>query len=349
MERSFTIRLGKTKHPINGRLDILCTRNGKNLFIIELKNDSLDITQDDRDQGISYARLLPDIAPFTIITNGKITKIYDSITREELTGSNISEQSSFWKNNCTLSTDIDLKIRHEALKNFISFSPDNLKQFCEGQVRDRMGPIIGGINEVGKKYIEELYIQRQDLQTSFNKFIDSDASTFGLVGIAGAGKTNAMCSLALQSLENNFVFFYNAPLINKSPLEHIAQDLNLVFSSANESSVILKKLDELGRFVGKSVLIFIDAIDESTFPNISLELSEIALAARNLDNVKICISCKSNIWSHFLGKGDTNNHLYEELNKYHNGIGQLDNLPGFLLEDFNDQEIEVVIALYKKT
>src|SRR5689334_12895325 len=81
LERAFTIRLGRGKCK-TGRSDILCKRHNKNLFVIELKNDSISITQDDIDQGISYARsLLDDIAPFTIVTNGKSTRIFDSISR----------------------------------------------------------------------------------------------------------------------------------------------------------------------------------------------------------------------------------------------------------------------------
>ena len=91
LEKSFRIRVGKTTHA-TGRLDILCKRHNKNLFVIELKSDGLPITNDDRDQGISYARLLDDIAPFTIVTNGIATKVYDSITKEEITG-DISEKS----------------------------------------------------------------------------------------------------------------------------------------------------------------------------------------------------------------------------------------------------------------
>ena len=98
LETAFTIRLGKSKR-ITGRSDILCKRNGKNLFVIELKNDSITITENDIDQGISYARaLLDNIAPFTIITNGKKTKVFDSISKVELTGKRISEESSYWKN-----------------------------------------------------------------------------------------------------------------------------------------------------------------------------------------------------------------------------------------------------------
>jgi hypothetical protein len=349
LEKSFTLRLGKSQHTVNGRSDILCRRNGKNLFIIELKNDSISIGDDDIDQGISYARLLTDnIAPFTIITNGKTTRIFDSVSREELKGTTISSQSKFWQDECTLSTDIDLRIRYEALKKFVSFSPENLKEFCEHQVRDRMGPIIGNIDSPYAKFVKELYVQRQNLHNAFSSFMTSEASVFGIVGAAGVGKTSTMCSLALQKLEDVFVFFYNAAIINKSPLVHIAQDLNGVFSSKSESDVVLKKLDELGKFLNNTVLIFIDAIDENANLDLALELSEIALAVRNLGRLKICISCKSNIWSSILKKNGTPTHLFEELSKSHEMISKVGNCPGFLLEDFSTDEINNIIPLYKK-
>lgn len=349
LENSFTIRLGKSRIK-TGRSDILCKRHGQNLFVIELKKDSKNIDQNDIDQGISYARLLQDnIAPFTIITNSKDTKIFDSVSREELTGSKISERSSFWKDGCTLSTDIDLKIRYEALKNFISFSPENLKLFCKNQVQDRMGTIIGNIENPYSKFIKELHVQRQDLKSTFAKFIASNTSVFGLIGDAGVGKTSAICSLALQRLEEGIVFFYNAALINKSPLEHIAQDLNLVFSSRSESDVILKKFDELGRFLNQDVIIFIDAIDEHTGSNLALELSEMTLIAKNLERIKICVSCKSNIWNSVLRKNDNPTHLFEELSKFHLPISKLNNCPGFLLEDFSNEELDSIIPLYQET
>jgi len=349
LETSFTIRLGKSQHAINGRSDILCKRNGKNLFIIELKSESVAISQNDIDQGISYARALKDdIAPFVIITNGKSTKIYDTISKSDLTGKQISEQSDFWKNGYTLSTDEELRIRYEALKNFVSFSGENLKLFCKSQVQDRMGPIIGNIDEPTSKFVQELFVQRGDLQESFNRFTEDQSPFFAIVGTAGVGKTNAICSLALQCLENDFVFFYNAAIINKSPLEHIAQDLNGVFSSRSEGDLVLKRLDELGRFLGKTVFIFLDAIDESTNANISLELSELALATRNLSKIKFCISCKSNIWKNMLKLNGTPTHLFEELDKFHVRNAKLENNPGFLLEDFNEDELNAVVPLYRK-
>lgn len=232
LEHSFSIRLGKSEHTIKGRSDILCKRHGRNLFIIELKNDQISISQEDIDQGISYARLLKDnIAPFTIVTNGRTTRVFDSISRNELTGASISKQSQFWQNDCTLSSDIDLNIRHAALKRFISLSGVNLKVFCKGQVQDRMGSIIGDVDHPYSKFVQKLHVQRKDLETTFETFVNSNGSVFGIVGEAGVGKTNAVCSLALKYLESDFVFFYNAAIINKSPIEHIAQDMNL-FSRA---------------------------------------------------------------------------------------------------------------------
>ena len=347
LERSFTIRLGRGKRK-TGRSDILCKRHNKNLFIIELKNDSISITQDDIDQGISYARsLLDNIAPFTIVSNGKDTRIFDSISRKELSGSNILEQSPFWKNGCSLSTEEDLRIRYDALKSFISLSPENLKLFCGSQVRDRMGAIIGSIDSPYSKFVKELHVQREELQSSFKNFINSNDSLFGLVGSAGVGKTSAICSLALQNLEKRFVFFYNSAIIT-SPMECISQDLNIAFSSRVETDVVLKRLDDLGRFANKNVLIFIDAVDESTNSNISQELSDIALVSKNLDKVKIIISCKSNIWNSILKIKDTPTHLFEELDKSHNKITSLDDSPAFLLNDFSDKELKGVVPLYQK-
>lgn len=345
LEHSFKIRLGKTTHA-SGRLDILCKRHNKSLFVIELKSDTIPITDDDRDQGISYARLLDDIAPFTLVSNGIETKVYDSITKEEITG-NIAEKSSFWKNGYSLSTDDELRIRYEALKNFIALTPQNLKLFCEAQVWDRMGQIIGGIDSPFSKFVRDLYIQRQDLQISFDNFVKSQESVFGLVGNAGVGKTNAICSLVLQYLEDSFVFFYNAAII-ESPAVCIAQDLNLAFSSRTETDTALKKLNELGQFANKNVLIFIDAIDENTNPKIAHELSDLALAAKNLDYVKIVISCKSNILNSILKISDNPTHLYDELKKSHQTISELDNNPGYLLSEFSDNELNDILPLYQK-
>ena len=347
LEKSFKIRLGRREEVIRGRSDILCKKQDQNLFIVELKKESYKITDKDIDQGISYSRaLIGNIAPFTIITNGNDCRVYDTITRSLLNGVRISEQSNFWKNGCTLSMDEDLKIRYEALTNFISLSSNNLKEFCQHQVEQRLELISGDINSSHAKFIKSLHLKRQDLRKSFQEFLDSEYSVFGIVGKAGVGKSCSMCSLVLDQIDEKFVFFYNGTLLSESIIDTISKDLNLFFSTKSERSLVLRKLDSIARNIKASVVLFIDAIDEIPYQNPQNEISELAYSVSELTNIKLVISCKTTLWNSFLFKNATKNHTYNELIKFHSISPELKN-PAFLLKDFNDDESEVIISSYK--
>ena len=84
-EKSFSLHLGRyavrtdtgaqieKAHP---RLDILVKRDGRNLFVVEAKTDLKGLTEDDKEQAISYARLVDPMVLLAIVTNGKDHKIY---------------------------------------------------------------------------------------------------------------------------------------------------------------------------------------------------------------------------------------------------------------------------------
>lgn len=84
----FTIRLGHAKITANGReswirrgrADILLTYLNKPLAILELKKPTVALKADDGEQGLSYARLLPVMAPFVVVTNGESNRIIETFT-----------------------------------------------------------------------------------------------------------------------------------------------------------------------------------------------------------------------------------------------------------------------------
>src|SRR5438094_771759 len=94
LEKTFRLKLGLTavevgtREPraiVGGRLDVLVQNiQGENLFVVELKAEDKELTDDDRDQGISYARLLDQIAPFVLLTNGREARLYDTLTKQQL-------------------------------------------------------------------------------------------------------------------------------------------------------------------------------------------------------------------------------------------------------------------------
>ena len=349
-ERTFTIRLGKTVHKKenqkSGRLDILCHKNGQNLFVIEVKAPSVKIDQDDIDQGISYARLLDNIAPFVIVTNGKDdTRIIDTITKSDITGSNISQESDFWKNKCTLSMDKDIAIRFEALSNFISFSEENLKIFSNGQQLDRMGTLNGYDVNPDAKYNLSLHIIRPKLEQEYNLFLESNDSVFALIGESGVGKTNAVCHLCLNESQNSINLFYNGTLLSQSIIDCLATDFNLFFSSSQQRLKILPSIDDVARNMDKKIIIFIDALDEIQIPNFKRELGEFALNIKHLNNIKLCVSCKVSIWNEFLFINGEKSYLYELVSKSHN-YSDKKKAPGFVVERFDKLQSEEAITKF---
>lgn len=89
----FTIRLGHAKTTTNGReswirrgrADILLTYLDKPLAILELKKPAVALEADDGEQGLSYARLLPVMAPFVVVSNGKDSRIIETFTGQSWT------------------------------------------------------------------------------------------------------------------------------------------------------------------------------------------------------------------------------------------------------------------------
>lgn len=168
LEKQFEIQLGRGVHRIGngrkyGRADYLVrSADGRNLFVIETKSPTSNSKLDEfaRDQVISYALLLRDgIAPFAILSNGRDTKIFDTLTRESLETPSVPVEHPYAKNGFRVSFT-DPSLRAEALERLISLTPENLLAFCRCQVAERMRPLRGQDIWSGLKYIPELYVAR---------------------------------------------------------------------------------------------------------------------------------------------------------------------------------------------
>ena len=353
-EKNFSIRLGRNVYCINnykkkqnakGRLDILCKRGDKNLFVIEVKRDNAKITQDDIDQGISYARLLDQITPFVLITNGKDTRIMDTISKKELNGNDIGLQSDFWKNGCKLSSKDELDCRHEALKNFVGYSYENLKLFSKSQIEDRMSVLKGSKNDLTKKYIPELFLENKELYCTLEKYLISSDVVFSIIGESGVGKTNHVCYLTETFSSKYLTLFFSGANIYKPIIEEIKEDFNWIFSPNLDPHEIFNRLSYLASTSKTKVIIFIDAIDEIPFQDSINDLSDLCRKVKKYPNIKLCISCKINEWKKFLEVRGVPSALKESLYKSEQSN---DSVSGFKLNTFNDKELEYLNERYKE-
>ena len=233
-EKSFSIRAGRNTFivdnskeidNINPRLDILVKDKiqQKNLFVLEIKSDQIQIQSEDIDQAISYSRLVHPIAPFSLITNGKEIKIFDTISKKE-----IIDHLDTIKPKCENSEiKLDIDIYYEAVANFLSYSENNLRNFIRKEYQLNTKNVRGSIEEKNKTYIDEVYVPSEALNKVFEHFISQEKKVFGLVGMSGMGKTCWMCNTAEKLIANSTpLFYYNFGEIKNGIFSDIANDLN---------------------------------------------------------------------------------------------------------------------------
>lgn len=320
-ELTFQIRLGRNVFRVESRQEVLPSRSvaiahadvlvrrisdGKNLLIVEVKAPGESLDENAKEQGISYARLLKEggIAPFVILTNGFETKIYDSISEEQIEGTSIPLDHPHIKSGFQVSTD-DITLRAEALEKFISLSPENFIKFCRLQTKHHMQLLRSNDPFSGKKYIPQLYIERQKPKEELQRLIDQmERKVVVLIGRPQVGKTNFVCHTVEEWLNQQMpCLFYPAIGMGKSLLNAICEDFEWIIGDASSPyNIVHNKLSHVLRRAGTKLAIFIDGWNEADLDlaraidregarlsdyDITIVISMTNLAARRLllDNV----------------------------------------------------------------
>ena len=329
---SFPIRLGRftarvdTQKQITAaspRLDILVKHNGTNLFVIEVKNDSVDLGDDDKEQAINYARIVHPMAPFAIVTNAKDTKIYETKTKDEIS-------RTFRFKGYEIGTDLE-DLYDQAFQFFIGYSSENVKLFCKSQFIEAAKTIIGSASERHKKFIPELYASRTALDDAFSIFLQSNKVVFAVVGESGAGKTCEMCGMAMKYQSQYPVMFYRGFNLVDGLSKSIATDFNWEFSSIYDEVAVIKRIT---RVIKETLIIFIDGVDEWTSATKVQDLGNFASKVKN-HKIKIVVSCKKYPWDQFVSKAGIPTALSEEVSTY-------------TLETFTPKEFHTLVGSYRK-
>lgn len=74
---------GKKAYRAEGRADIVIEARGVPLAVMELKRRGIPLTADDAKQGLSYARVLQQMPPLVVVTNGDDTRLYETHSGQE--------------------------------------------------------------------------------------------------------------------------------------------------------------------------------------------------------------------------------------------------------------------------
>lgn len=295
-ERTFSVRIGRRSIQVNdsgdiasGRLDILVKRDGRNLLIVETKAGELTLTEGDRDQAISYARLVHPIAPYTVVTNGSDYHLYDTVTKERIKPHDIQLNGY----EATL-PESDIA---EAQKLFLALSRENLLTFCGQQVAAELR-LVKGTVEKEKKYVPELHVPRESVLKEVRDFYKSETPGLILVGQSGIGKTSEVCWLVEKLLsEGKPVLFFNGIELAGGIVEAISTEFAWTFNTTDLPAQVVRRMAAIAGC--QHLTIIVDAIDEWTLERRENHLGALLRAAEG-NNIKLLASCKASSVDSFI-------------------------------------------------
>jgi hypothetical protein len=266
-EESFSIIAGKGTRQVPRRVgvraDILVKRNGVNLLVIETKAPDEALTDDDRNQAVSYARLVAEgnLVPFAVVTNGRRTRVYDSITKLELPGGFVPSDHEYVRNGYIAVCD-ELEARVEALELFLGLSNQNLMDFCREQTKHRMLTLRSEDPRSGRKYIPDLYVERVAAHEKLARLLSVEKLIL-VVGRPQVGKTNFMCAAVERMLaEDEPCLFYTAVGMRAGVFEEFAEDLGWTFRDSSSVYALVSRRERAARRNGRRVAVFIDGLNE---------------------------------------------------------------------------------------
>nr|WP_162306268.1 type I restriction enzyme HsdR N-terminal domain-containing protein [Brevibacillus laterosporus] len=328
--------------------DIIVQRNTggylENIFLVEVKNSKHRINATDIEQGICYARLLKQMPPFVVITNGLETKVIDTISQDEI--SDIA-QSQYFLQGYKLTIDEDL--RREALKKFIDLNSSNMLQYCKLQANSNLHEICSE-EKTNKSIIDSVHFTRKKYINDFKNFILSGKNIYAYVGKSGIGKTNLLYSVIKEYENSNPILFYNSGLLNNSLQESITQDFSFLSQRDYKFHDLIDRINSICEKMNKKLLIIVDALDENNEPEkLKNEINDLAKKIHR-SNICFVLSCKTNddevdSWHNFTHNKGSKNFLGESV--YFSNQFYFSGKLGTYVDKLDEKEIKLIWEKYK--
>lgn len=171
LQVQFKFQIGGTKVEIDGgqswskagRADIVLFHKGSPLAVLELKRKGLRLQDEDRLQGLSYAKMLDPMAPLVVVTNGETTKKYRTYDGKEwdVDDKTAAQLNQLIDNVSLLATD-DVR---KAVQTLMGTSCDVWAALVKASTAEAIRSLTGELHEVHLPFARDFLIPRQVART----------------------------------------------------------------------------------------------------------------------------------------------------------------------------------------
>tara|TARA_R110000744_G_scaffold56588_1_gene119329 strand:- start:1346 stop:3766 length:2421 start_codon:yes stop_codon:yes gene_type:complete len=232
-QKSFTLKLGHhdllvdqkepSRYGTRAISDILLKVEGKNVILLELKKEGHELTEQDINQGVSYARLIDPMPPITVISNGTDHLLYDTFVKKKLETDilDINKLNKILNSAFTLAKN-DLK---EALSVLLNSDHSLFSKVINDISRTKFEELTGRVTDYNSPICSDFSISRVIVEQIDTEFITNPL--VGIVSSAYSGKTNVMYQFFQKHKNDHYILYVDCYDYNAS----ILQDLANAFSA----------------------------------------------------------------------------------------------------------------------
>lgn len=264
-----------------GRADIILFHQDRPIAVVELKRTGLDLTDDDRRQGQSYANQLTPRPPLVIVTNGSDCRLFDSSTGAPLVSESTEGEivTKLFENAAKVAAaNLDWAIE-------VLMGPD--AGVWPGAVRARTRHVLdqmtGTASTHAKPFVTDFLIPRV-ATVAVKRAFDAGQSTILVTGAPLSGKSHILREFAerMATSETYAVFLIRGGRGGAGLFQRIANMLSAALEWAVTEDDIRQWLRRLSRSVGDPVLVLaIDGVvPDSPIANDIEEISESGFGSR---------------------------------------------------------------------
>jgi len=329
----FSLRLGGKQIKIDGkagaatgRLDILLIQDDRPLVVLELKRPGSELREDDRAQGLSYARLLEPMAPLVVVSNGSETNIYATYDGKPWTPSSPQERSI----DALLKTSAQLARadQQDAIATLLGPTSSAARSIISCVSETTIAELTGDWNDRLLPFAKNLSFPR--IATSWiAQELDRGKRFVIIAGAPLSGKSNVLRELQkfYANSQKAAVLFIEGSSTRHGVIRTVADALSRVFDWNVSPEAARNWLARMSR---QGLFRLIVAIDDCDPEAMAADLDGLASNAFGLD-VRIVLTCDLGAVQQL-----TRN------NRQHTRIGRISSVAE--LESLNDQEFDGALA-----
>jgi hypothetical protein len=218
-----TLVVDACKSRAEARLDILLEMDGKPLAVMELKRPSIQLTDDDEAQALSYARLVQPPAPLVVVTNGTEVRFIETHTGTPWQPANKSEEA-FTALVAQASRVAGADLRH-AIDTLMGSTPEVWMQAVRLVSADTISELTASWSQPALPFIEDFLTPRG---ATFQLWRNPNAGERLLLleGIPLSGKSNVLRELCLQTADGDaMATLYVEAGVGRGALQTVADAL----------------------------------------------------------------------------------------------------------------------------